>query len=380
MGSRLRKQISLLIAALLLGGLACQSTGQLPFAGEALSAQETIDANAAESDLEIQLFSNDLQSQQDAMVALYKQVRDGVVSILANTNIGITRGTGFVINLDGHIITNYHVIKNAGSVEVLFANGLRATAEVVGFDSETDLAVLKVSVPTSRLQPLPFGDSNDLEIGHIVVAIGNPYGLNGSMSTGIVSNLGRSFASFAPPATLNSQLYSAGDLIQTDAAINPGNSGGPLLNLNGEVIGVNRAIRTFNYNDDGDFLNSGIGFAVAINIVEQVVPYLIADGHFDYPYIGLAGAQELTLSEAARLGLNRTTGVYVIEVDRGSPADIVGIEEGDLIINLDGRNINSYEDLVTFLFSTYRPGDTIRLQILRGNNEFPVDLELGTLP
>lgn len=377
---RMRKQVSLFGAVLLLGGLACQSTWQLPTANEALPALETMDAVEGDAAFAETIFSTDLQSQQDAMVALYKQVRDGVVSVLTHTNLGITRGTGFVIDLDGHILTNYHVINHANTVEILFATGLRAEAQVIGFDADTDLAVLKVSVPTSRLQPLTLGDSSNVEIGQIVIAIGNPYGLTGSMSTGIVSSMGRSFSSFAPPATLSAQLYSAGDLIQTDAAINPGNSGGPLLNLNGEVIGVNRAIRTFNYNDDGDFLNSGIGFAVAIDIVKQVVPYLIEDGHFDYPYLGLTGAEELTLTEAARLGLNRTTGVYVIEVDRGGPAERVGIQEGDLIINLEGRNINSYEDLVALLFANYRPGDVIRLQILRGNNEFPVDVELGTRP
>ena len=380
MANRIHQQVSLLIAALMLGALACQSAWQLPTANEALPALETMDAIEADAAVAEQIFSTDLQSQQDAMVALYKQVRDGVVSVLTHTNLGVTRGTGFVIDLDGHIITNYHVINHANTVEVLFANGLRATAQVIGFDADTDLAVLKVSVPTSRLQPLVLGSSSDIEIGQIVVAIGNPYGLTGSMSTGIVSSMGRSFASFAPPVTLSPQLYAAGDLIQTDAAINPGNSGGPLLNLNGEVIGVNRAIRTFNYNDDGDFLNSGIGFAVAIDIVNQVVPYLIEEGHFDYPYLGLAGAQELTLTEAARLGLNRTTGVYVTEVDRGGPADLAGIEAGDLIINLEGRNINSYEDLVALLFASYRPGDTIRLQVLRGNNEFPVEVELGSRP
>ena len=380
MANRIHQQVSLLIAALMLGALACQSAWQLPTANEALPALETMDAIEADAAVAEQIFSTDLQSQQDAMVALYKQVRDGVVSVLTHTNLGVTCGTGFVIDLDGHIITNYHVINHANTVEVLFANGLRATAQVIGFDADTDLVVLKVSVPTSRLQPLVLGSSSDIEIGQIVVAIGNPYGLTGSMSTGIVSSMGRSFASFAPPVTLSPQLYAAGDLIQTDAAINPGNSGGPLLNLNGEVIGVNRAIRTFNYNDDGDFLNSGIGFAVAIDIVNQVVPYLIEEGHFDYPYLGLAGAQELTLTEAARLGLNRTTGVYVTEVDRGGPADLAGIEAGDLIINLEGRNINSYEDLVALLFASYRPGDTIRLQVLRGNNEFPVEVELGSRP
>ncbi len=187
-------------------------------------------------------------------------------------------------------------------------------------------------------------------------------------------------------------FFTAGDIIQTDAAINPGNSGGPLFNLNGEVIGVNRAIRTTNFTDTGEPVNSGIGFAIAINIVKRVVPVLIAEGKYDYPYLGISSIDELNLPQIEALGLQSFTGAYVTSVTPNGPADQAGIHAGnettseglsaggDLIVAIDGQAIKSFDDLLQYLINNKSPGDTVTLTVLRGQDQVEVPVTLGKRP
>jgi len=228
-------------------------------------------------------------------------------------------------------------------------------------------------------------------VGQSVVAIGNPFGLNGTMTLGIVSALGRTLDS--AHAAPDGQLYTAGDIIQTDAAINPGNSGGPLLNLQGEVIGINRAIRTSSTTDGAESGNIGIGFAISINIVKRVVPVLITGNAYDYPYLGVSSLPELDLAEQNALGLDRAVGAYLVDVAAGSPAANAGLRAGteptsiqglykggDLIIAIQGQPVLTFGDLLKYLINHTSPGDTVTLTVLRGQEEKEIALIIGSRP
>lgn len=322
----------------------------------------------------------DFISQQDALISLYENVSPGVVSIrVYGTNGDTWQGSGFVIDNDGHIVTNFHVATDASEFEVTFTSGLTLRAEAIGFDADSDLAVIKVDPPEQGLTPLSLGDSEQINVGQIVVAIGNPFGLNSTMTTGIVSGLGRTSDSLNPVDD-SARFFVSGDLIQTDAAINPGNSGGPLLNLNGEVIGVNRSIRTFNLNADNEPVNSGIGFAVSVNILKRVVPSLISVGFYDYPYLGIASPTEFSLGMAESFGLDRTTGVLLTEVVEGGPSAEAGLILGDLIISMDGRDVRDFGEMISYLFTHTAPGDTVAIIFLRDGEEMQTDLLIGTRP
>jgi 2-alkenal reductase len=333
----------------------------------------------------------DLVALQDTLVNIYQTVNPGVVSLRALTEDGGSRGSGFVIDQEGHIITNYHVVEGISDLEVAFASGVKVRGEILGTDLDSDIAVIKVDVPPDSLQPLALGDSDTVQVGQTVIAIGNPFGFNGTMTMGIVSGLGRSMTSLHESPT--GGMFSAGDIIQTDAAINPGNSGGPLLNLNGEVIGVNRAIFTTSFNDMGQPVNSGIGFAVSINIIKRVAPVLIAEGHYDYPYIGIISLSDLSLLEQEALGLSRSTGVYITEVSPDSPADQAGLQAGsrrtdipgllgggDLIIAIDGVEVLSFADFISYLLRSKSPGDSVVLTIIRDDQEMEVKVTLDKRP
>jgi 2-alkenal reductase len=326
------------------------------------------------------LGSTDLAGQQDALVSLYRAVSQGVVSLQLNTPIGPKQGSGFVFDADGHIVTNYHVIERASYIEVLFQDGSRAEGILIGVDPDSDLAVVRVDMPADQLVPLVLADSDRVEVGQLVIAIGNPFGLGGSMSTGIVSNLARTLPSLSSVPEGGEDIFAVGDLIQTDAAINPGNSGGPLLNLNGQVIGVNRAIRTFYFSLESNTLSTGIGFAISSNVVKRIVPSLIANGHYEYPYLGIASLTELDLTTAQEFGLDRTIGAYVRQIIVGGPAELAGLWRGDLIIGVDGKEVTSSTDLAAYLLAQKGPGDIIHLIVLRQGEELQFDLTLGVRP
>ncbi|MEA5077968.1 MAG: trypsin-like peptidase domain-containing protein [Anaerolineaceae bacterium] len=330
-------------------------------------------------------------SQLDAvLVSLYQKVSPGIVSIVTTTKDGYSSGSGFVFDKDGHIVTNYHVVEGATQIEVDFVTGVKVRATIVGEDLDSDLAVLHVDVDSAELTPLQVGDSDQLQVGQMVVAIGSPFYLSGSMSLGIVSAKGRMLDSMH--STNDNGVYSAGDLIQTDAAINPGNSGGPLFNLEGEVVGVNRAISTNSYNEDGTPLNSGIGYSVSSNIVKRVVPAIINSGSYAYPYLGISSySYDLILDEWEALGLTQTSGVYVMEVTPGGPAEQAGLKAGthvtsisglysggDLITQVDGRTVLMYSDLISYIMANKSPGDVVQLTIIRDGQEIQIPLTLGS--
>jgi 2-alkenal reductase len=272
-------------------------------------------------------------------------------------------------------------------------SGYKAYGTVIGSDLDSDLAIVKVDVPAEELHPLPLGDSNALKVGQTVIAIGNPFGLNGTMTVGIISALGRTLDS--AHATPDGSFFTAGDIIQTDAAINPGNSGGPLFNANGEVIGINRAIRTTNFTTSGEPINSGIGFAVSVNMVKRVAPSLIADGKYDYPYLGISSLPDgnMTLDVIEALGLKSFTGAYVTSIVTGGPADKAGIKAGDtptkisglqaggdLIVAIDGHPVHSFDEMLAYLITNRGPGDTVVLTVLRGDEKVDVSLTLDKRP
>jgi 2-alkenal reductase len=333
----------------------------------------------------------DFSSQEDKLVHLYEQANPGVVSIRVYAGDGGGLGSGFVIDKEGHIVTNYHVVRDADELEIAFPSGFKTRGEVLGTDSDSDVAVIKVDAPPDELHPLPMGDSNQIKVGQVVVAIGNPLGYDGTMTTGIISSLGRTLDSMhlAPGGS----YFTAGDIIQTDAAINPGNSGGPLLTLDGEVIGINFAIDSSSFDAFGQPINSGIGFAVSINIVKRVVPHLINSGSYDYPYLGISSLPEITLRDQEDLNLPQTSGVYILEVTPGSPADIAGLRGadtptndsryfagGDLIIAIDGQPVRDFSDLISYLLNNTSPGDTVTLTVLRDGQELQIELVLGKRP
>jgi len=325
----------------------------------------------------------DVVAQNDVLVNLYERVSPGVVSILALTRsgemvVGGGTGSGFVIDKEGHIVTNYHVVEGASEIQVTFTSGIKIRGEVIGTDLDSDLAVIKVDLPAEDLTPIPLGGSDQLRVGQLVIAIGNPFGLSGTMTTGIVSSIGRTLDSLNLSST--GRAFSAGDIIQTDAAINPGNSGGPLLNLDGEVIGVNRAIRTFASTDSLEPVNSGIGFAVSVNIVKRVVPSLISDGSYSYPYLGISSWPDIPLEEAERIGLERTIGAMVTSVVPGGPADEAGIQEDDVILSIDGLEVLDFSKMLSYLFNNTSPGDTVELEVFRNGAVITLDLTIGARP
>ncbi len=326
------------------------------------------------------------------LISLYQKVSPGIVSILVDTNNGWVTGTGFVYDDAGHILTSMHVIDNANTIEVDFPSGLKVTAHLVASDAISDLAVLKVNVDAEDLHPLEMGESESLNIGQLVVAIGNPFYLNGSMTLGIVSAKNRMLESYTSSNSASDITY-AGDIIQTDAAINPGNSGGPLFNLEGQVVGLNRAISSSS-SENGEVTNSGVGFAVSANIINKVVPALIRDGSYQYPYIGISSpSTDMTLADWRVLDIDRTSGVYVSDVMADSPADLAGLRGGtentdvtgleaggDVITAIDGLQVLNYSELISYLMSKKSPGDEVILQVLREGEVIEISVLLGERP
>jgi putative serine protease PepD len=279
---------------------------------------------------------------------IYRRTRQSVVDI--RTSGG--EGSGFVLNTAGDIVTNQHVVAAAGSLSVSFADGRKASARVVGTDASSDVAVIHVDVPSSELHPLTFADSSRIAVGDAVVAIGSPYGLAGTVTTGIVSALNRSITS---PTN-----YTISGALQTDAAINPGNSGGPLLDAVGHVVGMNSQIES---NSNG---NTGVGFAIASNTVSRVAQQLAAGRQVRHAYLGVE------LGDAA-------DGARIGSVRAGGPADDAGVQAGDVITAIDGTRIASGDDAAAAI-DAKSPGDAITLAINRGGERRTLHATLGTRP
>jgi 2-alkenal reductase len=375
------KRVLFVISVLVLSMLACQMTGiqALPQPTPVVRIDATPPTLPTPADP---------AEEASTLEALYQQVLPGVVAI----RTGQSLGSGFMFDSDGHVVTNQHVVEGASQVEVSFASGFKAFGTVIGADVDADIAVVKVDAPADQIHPLAIGDSSTLNVGEQVVAIGNPFGLNGTMTLGIISGLGRTQFAHADPD--GGGMFSTADIVQTDAAINPGNSGGPLFNLQGEVVGVNQSIRTETFNGaTGNAVNSGVGFSISINLVKRIVPYLIRDGRYEYPYLGISSDRDLSLEEIDALGLNTYTGAYVTNVSPGGPADQAGLRGGsqatninglqaggDIITAIDGQPIVTFDQLLGYLTTNKSPGDTVVLTVLRDDQTLDITVTLGTRP
>ena len=302
---------------------------------------------------------------------IYEQASPSVVEITVSSagtstfggqGVQQSQGSGFVYDEQGHVVTNQHVVAGADSATVTFADGSEYDATVVGSDPSTDLAVLKVDAPADALRPLELADSDALKVGDGVVAIGSPFGLDQTVTAGIVSALHRQIT--AP------NDFSINDAIQTDAAINHGNSGGPLLDLNGDVVGVNSQIES----DSGG--NVGIGFAVPSNTVKTIATQLIADGSVEHAYLGV-GVDTVTPADAADGDL--PVGVKLTQVRAGTPAARADLKVDDVVTAIDGDGVRDAQELQRRI-DAQRPGDTIELTVVRGGRELSVDVILTTRP
>lgn len=319
------------------------------------------------------------------LTEIFERSEEGVVRVNVVKEqeiLGINGiGSGFVFDTNGHIITNAHVVENADEINVTFLDGRSYKAKIIGVDPFTDLAVIKVEAIPSLLQPLPLGDSSNLKVGMEVVAIGNPFGLSGSMTSGIVSQLGRLLPS-------QDTGFSIPDVIQTDAAINPGNSGGPLLNLKAEVIGINTAIQSAT----GEF--TGVGFAIPSKTISKIVPDLIDKGEHRHPWVGISG-RDIDPNLAEILNLPDARGFLVITIIEGSPADIAGLRGtsetkqvdgkeyavgGDIILSVDGITVRKIDDILIHLQREKRVGDEMLLEILRDGVKTNIVVKLEERP
>ena len=319
-----------------------------------------------------------------SLIEIFEKSESGVVKV--NVQRGESEdvtggvGSGFVFDKKGHIISNAHVVKDANKVVVTFLDGRSYNADIIGIDTYTDIAVIKVNADLSLLHPLSIGDSSKLKVGEEIAAIGNPFGLSGSMTSGIVSQLGRLL-----PTSSNYQIP---DVIQTDAAINPGNSGGPLLNMRGEIVGINTAIQS----TTGEFI--GVGFAIPSQTVAKIVPTLIADGEYKHPWIGIAG-RDIDPDMASALNLKDVIGFLVITVVEDSPASkagLIGSEKtieidgvnypvgGDVILAVDGDEVRKIDDILIHLQREKSVGDEMILEILRDGRTTNIIIILDERP
>jgi S1-C subfamily serine protease len=345
-----------------------------------------ISDNLLEQNNSTELKIQDLFSQTSKSV-----VQITVIDPLSNAQQGL--GSGFLYDKDGHIITNNHVVAfNEGNNNYLvtFLNGNSYEAKLIGHDPYSDLAILKLSDPIDIvLSPIPLGNSSSLRVGDTVAAIGNPFGLSGSLTVGIVSGLGRLLPSTEGSTSPFSQFamnFNIPDIIQTDAAINPGNSGGPLLNLKGEVIGINSAI----FSNTG--VNAGIGFAVPSNTVKKVVQSIISSGKYLHPYLGVVG-MDITPQLAKIFGLKESKGFLITDITPGSPVAKSGKlqkgtitynqrgeiidSDGDIIVAIDDKEVRKIDDILTYLEREKEVGDTVTLKILRNDKLENVEIVLA---
>jgi S1-C subfamily serine protease len=335
-----------------------------------------------------QIFAAALTEDERNNIAVYEKVADGVVNVTSTAiqmdfffNAFPTQGSGSgsIIDTKGHVLTNHHVVANAQKLEVTLADGSKWPAKLIGSDPDNDLAVIKIDAPKEKLKVISMGDSRNLRIGQKVLAIGNPFGLQRTLTTGIISSLGR---------TIRSEVGTLiEDVIQTDAAINPGNSGGPLLNSDGEIIGINSAI----ISPSGGSV--GIGFAIPVNTAKRVVPELISKGYVSYPWIG-ATIQTLIPEVAKYLKLKIERGAMIAEAVKGGPAEKAGLKGGDqrvqvgnmivivggdIVVKADQHDVKTHDELIRYIREK-KPGDTVLLKVFRKGNFEEVKVLLGERP
>ena len=319
-----------------------------------------------------------------SLMEIFEKAEPGVVRVntIRNQTVNETGGvgSGFVFDKMGHIITNAHVVEGSTKTIVTFLDGRSYNAEIIGVDEYTDIGVIKVNADLKLLQPLSLGDSSNLNVGEPIAAIGNPFGLSGSMTSGIVSQMGRLLPSGSG--------YSIPDVIQTDAAINPGNSGGPLLNMRGNIVGINTAIQS----TTGEF--TGVGFAIPSQTVAKIVPILIDEGEYKHPWIGISG-RDIDPDTANVLGLKDALGFLIITVVENSPAadaGLIGSDKtievdgkeysvgGDIIVAVDGMDVRKIDDILVHLQRVKTVGDEMNLEILRDGKTTNVTIILQERP
>jgi S1-C subfamily serine protease len=349
-----------------------------------IAPPESLKPDTSNDNANIVAEATPLFSKSLSLIEIFEKSEPGVVrvNIQRGESEDVTGGigSGFVFDKKGHIITNAHVIKDANKVVVTFLDGRSYNADIIGTDTYTDIAVIKVNTDLSFLHPLSIGDSSNLKVGEQIAAIGNPFGLSGSMTAGIVSQLGRLL-----PTESNYQIP---DVIQTDAAINPGNSGGPLLNMRGEIVGINTAIQS----GTGEF--AGIGFSIPSQTVAKIVPTLIEKGEYEHPWIGIAG-RDIDPDMASALNLKDAIGFLVITVVEDSPAfkggligsdktiDVDGVNYpvgGDVILAVDGKEVRKIDDILVHLQRVKSVGDEMVLEILRDGRTTNITITLDARP
>jgi 2-alkenal reductase len=324
---------------------------------------------------------SEIDVEEQRVIEVYARVGPAVVCVTASQQFGECIGSGFVVDREGHVVTNNHVAEASGELLVTLADEHTVPAEVLGTDPGSDLAVLQIDVPPEELTVAELGESSTLRVGQRAIAIGNPFGLERTVTTGIISSLGRTL----PRDDSNYQLA---EVIQTDAAINPGNSGGPLLDSHGRVIGVNTAIRSTTG------VNSGVGFAIPVGIVKRVVPELIAHGRYRHPWLGVTGRTiSPEMVEAAELPVE--IGVLVFEVEVDSPAEKAGLRGGqqqitvsglpmraggDIVVAINEVKVQGFDDVVNYLASQTSVGDVVTLTVVRERVEIEVHVTLEERP
>jgi len=388
MKSKTKLMTILLIIPLLI--MACSltlpSASQLENSTNSASVEATQVPKTTEKPAEISV-PESITNQEAVLEQLYQNVNPSVVNIYIygkqnDILMPIGAGSGFVYDSKGHILTNAHVVSDSDEIEVIFSDGTREIGQAIGIDYHSDLAIIELAELPDGVQPLKLGNINNVKVGQSVVAIGDPFGLGGTMTTGIVSALGRTIPALTP--------FSIPESIQTDAAINPGNSGGPLLNLNGEVIGVNAQIETGGMSRS----NSGVGFAIPISIVKMVVPELIEKGNYSWPWLGVRGGNVTPwLVQAMELPVD--SGAYMAEIDSTGPAHRAGLKGstgekivdghkvevgGDVIIAIDGEPVNSFTDLLVYIAMKTKPNQKIKLTVVRDGKEKEITVTLAERP
>jgi len=375
------------LGLLLLTVLACSLSGL----SSRLATPESVGPEAVETStpvvivltptpLPVEIISS-ADVEEQLVIGVYARVSPGVVCITAPDQLGECIGSGFIIDLEGHIVTNNHVAIADSDLLVTLADEHTVPAQVVGADPGSDLAVLKIDVPTEALTVVPLGESSSLQVGQRAIAIGNPFGLERTVTTGVISSLGRTLSR-------DDSDFQIAELIQTDAAINPGNSGGPLLNSRGQVIGVNTAIRSLTG------VNSGVSFAIPVDIVKRVVEELISLGRYRHPWLGVTGTS-ISPEMVEIMQLPVDTGVLIFIVEPDSPSSKAGLtggdieviiagrpmrQGGDILVAIDGSPVRDFDDLVNYLASYTSVGDTVTLTVLRDGVELGIDLVLEERP
>jgi len=352
----------------------------------------TVTSNASNSSSDTSRSEAALSSEALSAADIYQNVSPSVVEITSTLQSGGPfgqqaqgTGTGVVLDSDGRILTNNHVIDGAQNIQVRFSDGSTSSAKVLGTDPANDLAVIQVTDSGLQLHPAQLGDSDALRVGDPVLAIGNPFNLDSTLTQGIVSATGRTYSTGANTRPIR-------NMIQTDAAVNPGNSGGPLLNSRGQVIGINTLLE----NPTGDNVNVGIAFAVAINTAKQSLSQMESGQTISHPWLGIAGV-DITPAVAKEASIDAQKGVYVTLVSAGGPASKAGLKGaftsqnqatssstvrpgGDVILAVDGKDVTTLEQLAGYLDENKKPGDSVDLTVVRNGNQMSVQVQLAEWP